>query len=173
MGDTEWWVYKNSGSGFSSSRSSWTLPTRWYDGTGEEDWTATASGGYCYSSQSTSTYAVFDLNGDGRSELVETWHCGEDAVGDSEWWVYGNTGSGFSSTRTKWALPSRWQEGTGDEDWTATASGGYCYSSQSTSTYTVADLDGNGTLDLVETWHCGEDDVGAGEWWMYSGECDL
>jgi hypothetical protein len=50
--------------------------------------------------------AGMDVAGDDKADLVVYKDaCGSDEVGDSIWWVYENTGSGFSSSPTEWTMP--------------------------------------------------------------------
>ncbi len=48
------------------------------------------------------------MNGDAKPDLVVTSVCNATAspIGDQRWDVYLNTGQGFASTPTPWALPS-------------------------------------------------------------------
>ncbi len=154
LGDTEWWVYRNTGSGFASSATPWSLPTAhggifWntYDWSlADENWTLT------------------DLTGDGLIDIVvaRDSEASED-LGDTEWWVYHNTGSGFATSATPWSLPTAhgnifwatydWE--LADENWTLT------------------DLDGDGLIDIVVARDDEvSEDLGDTEWWVYLGVCE-
>ena len=83
-------------------------------------------------------------------------------------------GNGFDTTATVWPIPQRYTYGTTDtSSFESTADSGDCYTSSSFSAFTTFDIDADGFVDLVETGHCGRDDVGTTEWWVYLGQCDL
>ncbi|MFO0665027.1 MAG: VCBS repeat-containing protein [Polyangiaceae bacterium] len=130
-----WKVYKNNGSAFDKTATTWAVPK------GDTSWT----GGY-YSAAS-DLWITLDMDGDGKPDLVNTGHyvSGNASVwGTSSapsWKVYKNTGSGFELTAATWTIPVA--EGS--------STGGY-YTATSDLWATV-DMDGDGKPDLVSTGH--------------------
>ncbi|MCB9765836.1 MAG: VCBS repeat-containing protein [Alphaproteobacteria bacterium] len=163
VGTDHWLVYENTGSGFASGANQWALPqgvASW------DDWmdaTAEANSNDC--TRSSFTAVTMDLTGDRKPDLVVTDNCDLVGVGTDNWLVYENTGSGFASNATSWALPS----GVADwDDWmdaTYEANSTDCV--RSSFTATTADLTGDGKPDLVVTDNCDLVGVGTDEWLVY------
>ncbi|SCY76390.1 T9SS type A sorting domain-containing protein [Flavobacterium caeni] len=110
-----WKVYWNTGSGFNTTPTNWTIP----------------QGGHTYStinygfdaladsagsSLGDQTWSVSDMNGDGKPDLVVTAQkvefeqFSDQAIafgsGSNRYWkVYLNNGSGFATTSTNWPIP--------------------------------------------------------------------
>jgi hypothetical protein len=124
-----WRVFRNNGSGFASTDTQWAVPM----GGDPND------GFYFVSSDA---WGLFDINGDGRPDLVWTRLDSSSKVwgsGASPFWrVFLNTGSGFAATDVQWPVPQG-----GD-----TNDGFYA---PGTSTWLTYDLDGDHLPDLVWT----------------------
>jgi hypothetical protein len=127
-----WRVYDNTGDGFASTYSEWSVPTPgWTDG-------------FHSVSNATSYYRWFtiDIDGDGAPELVQT---SDESTGyvfggssNPHWRVYDNTGSGFAPGFVEWAVPSaEWTEGFNSLD--------------DASRWSTMDIDGDGAPELVQT----------------------
>jgi hypothetical protein len=115
IGVTRWNVYRNTGSGFASQPTSWTIP-------------------YPADYFANNFHTVMDLDGDGKADFVQ--FDGEEsandmAIGVTRWNVYRNTGSGFASQPTSWAIP-------------------YPADYFANNFHTVMDLDGDGKADFVQ-----------------------
>ena len=152
LGDTTWAVHENKGSRFADAATSWPLPPDF----GADDFTAIAYNGYCSSGYELPSYSTMDLTGDGRPDMVVTYHCGKDSLGEDAWAVYENTGSGFAQKATSWTLPTDYP----NAPFTQPNYGGYCSSGYELPSYTTMDLTGDGRPDLVVTYNCGEGSLG-------------
>ena len=115
-------VYFNTGTGFSSTGTAWPLPA------GVKAQKDIVGG-------KTITMLI-DINGDGLPDLYKT--LGPLAAGNPRGEVYLNTGSGFSSTATPWALPAA----------IATAN---VVLPNGTTQSSLLDLDGDGLVDAFLT----------------------
>jgi hypothetical protein len=141
VGTTRWLVYPGTGSGFGAA-TNWTLPAFPY----RLDQLGYADIDY--------NYAVTDLDGDGRPDLVVTQLLSDDTVGISHWVVYPNTGSGFGAPYN-WplpALPERLDQ---------------LASLDINLNYTTTDLDGDRKPDLVVSQLEGDNTVGISHWVVY------
>lgn len=97
-GYMHWLFHRNTGSGFAAA-AMWPLPS--YPG-GFPD-TETLG---CVTA-SARRFGTFDIDGDRLPDLVITSECtGTGMIGRSHWVVHRNTGSGFSTTATMFALPT-------------------------------------------------------------------
>ncbi|HEY4787466.1 MAG TPA: BACON domain-containing carbohydrate-binding protein [Bacteroidales bacterium] len=137
-----WKVYKNTGSGFSTTYTSWSLPNGGQVGPWLYYYGYNNSYGYATNSTS-ETWNVTDIDGDGKPDLVvcSTGNSPAQPFGTSSspaWKVYKNTGSGFASTSATWAIPASNYVNTYG---TATASGA--------ETWGMMDMDQDGLQDLV------------------------
>ncbi|MGE0568178.1 MAG: T9SS type A sorting domain-containing protein [Bacteroidia bacterium] len=115
-----WKVYLNTGTGFSSSATNWTLPP--YTGTflsgHEYGVNAIASAGT--PAQFNQGWSTMDINGDNKPDLVVvcegtgTYKECFSPGANPYWKVFLNNGSGFSTTATNWATPpnaGKWLSG--------------------------------------------------------------
>jgi hypothetical protein len=107
----------------------------------------------CTAGGSKLTYELNDLNGDGQPDLVVTSACADPTVGVSAWLVYYNTGTGFASTPTRFALAP------------AIAPTGCAAAS-------VLYLTGDRYPDYVVTSRCDDATVGSSRWLVYAGSAD-
>ncbi len=123
-----WKVYLNTGSGFSATATQWNIP---------------AVLDYADYVVANEYHTVIDLNGDGKPDLIDSENQSTESVSDvfmngqqKYWKVYLNTGSGFSATATQWNIPA------------VLDSGDYRVANEY---HTVADMNGDGKPDLVDT----------------------
>lgn len=131
-GSTFWKIYKNTGTAFSTTATPWVVPP---NGT-TEGFNATSS------AAKGKQWATFDLDGDGKPDLVQTASTNDAVFLGPAWRVFKNTGTGFAAQSTAWPLPS------------APASlEGYNAKESSTSPkgWSTFDLDGDQLPDLVIT----------------------
>jgi redox-regulated HSP33 family molecular chaperone len=124
-----WKLYTNTGSGFASAASDWTLPSGSPNGNG-------------YFTVDNGLWSTVDLDGDGKLDLVVT-----EAATESKrsWKRYANTGSGFASPATDWTLPPGSPNGNG-------------YFTLANGLWSTFDLSGNKKPDLVVTEGATEND---------------
>jgi hypothetical protein len=108
-----WRVFLNTGVGFSTTAVTWALPPGGRM-TGSTQYGFNAIAGVANSSESlgSQTWSLLDMNGDKRPDLVVTAQLQSGNVtsfspaSGQYWKVYLNTGSGFSTNATTWALPN-------------------------------------------------------------------
>jgi len=148
VGSDHWLVYRNTGSGFSASATTWALPAK----------SGFSFTGGLAATYSCPIYATTDMNADGKPDLVVTSDCDSTSgVGADHWLVYLNTGAGFSATATSWALP---------------ASAAFSFITGTSAVhgcpeYATTDMNGDGKPDLVITWDCGNTGVATDHWLVY------
>ena len=131
----QWHVYKNLGTGFAATFTAWNVPA------------SGLSDGFTMPNSSVSQrqWATFDLDGDGRADLVHTANTVSNAVfvlnGAAFWRFYKNLGTGFAATFTSWPVPPN------------TLADGFYASEVTVGTrrWTTRDLNGDGLPDLVHT----------------------
>ncbi len=92
-----WRVYKNTGAGFAAAPVAWALPA-----------SGLADGFFAASSAvKLKQWATFDIDGDGKPDLVQTASPTTDQIWPGNVWkVFKNLGTGFSATATSWAVPA-------------------------------------------------------------------
>jgi hypothetical protein len=154
-GSPHWKVYPNQGGSFGAAII-WPVPD-----------SGTTAGFYkTHSPDAGARWALVDIDGDHRPDLVQTsdpstgtvW----DPTGAPHWKVFFNNGSGFSAVATIWAVPDGGATGFYDVDGIGTPR-----------YWTTVDLNGDGVLDLVQTsdpatgyvW----DSAGAPYWKVFVG----
>jgi hypothetical protein len=138
--DTEgayWRVFKNTGGGFQSAATRWSVPE---SGLGDGFFTTVYAWGARF-------WYTMDLDGDGSLELVHTANVDQDNgfvwqdASGPHWRVYPRLGDGFAATWTRWNLP---ESGLGDgfflPSWT-----------DGERAWSTLDLDGDGAPELVHT----------------------
>ena len=96
--------------------------------------------------------------------------CTDATVGATQWLVYANTGSGFATTSTSFALP---QVAESLSTFSGSNSGphGGTGCAGSIQTWSAVDLRGDGKVDLVLTSSCTDTAVGTAAWSVYPGVC--
>lgn len=152
LGSSAWRVFSNTGSGYSSSGTDWTLPTGFPSGTFEA---------LTDPSSASPNWVLMDVDGDDDLDVVGTEYDGIDGLGDTRWLIYANIGSSFSSSGDTWALPPGFAAGEFSS-----------WQDQSTASpnWTVTDLTGDGTPELVVTYYEGIEGVGTAQWMVYPPE---
>lgn len=152
VGTDAWHVYGNDGDGFGSTPASWSLPQGFPEGTfdalGDDD----AGDGLAW--------ALADLHGDDRADLVLTANPDVSGVGTSTWQVYENDGAGFGAAPVSWSLPQGFPAATFDALADTDSSDAYAWA--------LADVDGDGLTDLVVTANANASDVGTTTWQVYA-----
>ncbi len=150
-----WDVYLNKDSAFSSTVTSWVLPSGGVTD-GSNDYGFNSIFGLSSYLNNSLGWTIMDMNGDGKPDLVITSkgdgsYADCPGVGSSPHWdVYLNKGSGFSSTSTSWALPSGGKtDGSHDYGFNGiTNTADYTDSSLG---WSIMDINGDGKPDLVVT----------------------
>jgi hypothetical protein len=140
VGEAQWLVYPNDGNAFAKTAESWKLPYPAHS-------TAWATG--------ESRYALVDIHGDGKPDLVVTSTPADPTVGETQWLVYANDGKAFAKTAESWKLPSPAHS-------TAWATG--------ESRYALVDIHGDGKPDLVVTSTPADPTVGEAQWLVYPND---
>ena len=154
-----WKVYLNSGSGFSSTPSNWSLPA---GGSiiGGNTLGFVGAAGTAQSSNNTGSqsWTLADMDGDAKPDLVVCAQLQAGNVtcfspGSNQYWkVYSNNGSGFVSTPTNWNLPNGGRL-TGGTSYGFDNTSGSANSSDNTGaqSWAITDLTGDKKPDLVVT----------------------
>jgi len=155
-----WKVYYNTGSGFATTATNWTVPIGGKE-TSVGNWGFNALGGSASTNSilNSQTWSLVDLNADGKSDLVVTaqnntsfYDTVFSPTSNPYWKVYYNTGSGFSTTATNWTVPIGGRQ-TSVGNWGFNDIGGSASTNSilNSQTWSIVDLDGDGKLDLVVT----------------------
>ena len=140
---SNWRVYKNTGSGFAATPTQWPVPDGRFGST---------YGNYQIQGDDWST---IDIDGDDLPDLVWTGSFGSHTDAGPNWRVYKNSGIGFASIPTQWAVVD-----------TLFGSIGGNYQVQGDD-WTTLDLDGDDLADLVWTGSFGSHtDIGS-NWRLY------
>jgi hypothetical protein len=147
VGTTAWLVYDNTGTGFSTTPATWTLPAL------GAAWAETQSDRFTDGVN----WALVDLQGDTLPELVVASGSGGAAVGTTMWEVYANTGTGFATSPTPWALPSLGAQ------WAETVHDPYSNGIN----YGLYDLRGDRLPDLVIAMSPADPTVGSTKWLIH------
>jgi hypothetical protein len=175
VGNKYWLVYEGGASGFSTTATKWTLPTLAGDFSGWAAFYSTYVSGYYRNVAGSSEYyytSTLDLTGDGLQDLVVTLDQADSDVGNKHWLVYKGGASGFSTTATKWALPTLAGDFSGWAAFYSTYVSGYYRNVAGSSEYyytSTLDLTGDGLQDLVVTLDQADSDVGNKHWLVYKG----
>jgi hypothetical protein len=161
VGEEYWLVFINEGDAFADQPVEWAIPGLDYDGA--ETFDLFAKEADCTNGNQPE-HDTIDIDGDGQLELVITDVCdtgGNGDVGEIHWLVYDNNGAGFDAGATLWQVPGAtfFGEETFDR-FTAPSDCG----SDATPAYDLADLDGDGAIDLVVTDHCSVVSIGETLW---------
>ncbi len=129
LGSSKWLVFDNQGDGFAESASAWSFPAGFPADTFES-----------FGGTSQVSWALMDLQGDGRSDLVVSrWDATSiDGLGTTKWLVYDNQGDGFAETARAWTFPAGFPTDT-FESFGGTSQVGWA----------LMDLQGDGLSDLV------------------------
>lgn len=146
LANQHWDVYLGTANGFAATATRWTVPVggyRW------EGFAQMSGSSRQYRSQ---YWDTADMNGDHRLDLVVTHESNGTqgmvlgGVAAPHWEVYLNTGTGFASTATRWALPGSMAAAGGFDGWDGTA----VYVPQAGKpSWGTTDMNGDGRSDLV------------------------
>jgi hypothetical protein len=162
VGTSRWVMNRNTGTGFTVT-SNFALPPGYASGAFNAfSDTSLACGGGGLGDPS---YALVDLDGDGRPDFVMTDSCTDPQVGTSRWVMHRNTGTGFDPTPTTFALPPGYATGafnTFSDTSRTCGSGGLGDPS-----FALVDLDGDRRPDFVMTDSCTDPQVGTSRWVMH------
>jgi hypothetical protein len=161
-----WRVLLNTGNGFSTTATNWTLPTGGSTyGSTDYGFNALTSNSAWLSSVGSVDWSMADMDGDGKSDLLVY---GQRLSGSTPngtalvkpfgtapnryWRAYLNTGSGFSTTATNWTLPigGRLNDGT-DFGFNTLASSSASNDTEGSQNWAALDFDGDSKLDLLVT----------------------
>ncbi len=148
-----WEVHRGGPTGFSDVTTTWEVP----QGGGKYSGFAAPAGGGA--ADGDELWALLDLDGDGRRDLVVTGAQVDDADGaaaftdgGAHWRVHRNSGSGFNLSYEPWAIPGE-GGGKGGRGYYATVGGREAAGSTSgpydATGWETVDVDGDGWLDLV------------------------
>ena len=179
VGTSRWDVYRNTGAGFETTPTTWTLPAapvrgdNLYYTTSASYLSRTCTDG-SWSGRAAWYWTLLDLSGDGAPDLVHTVDtCDDGEIGGTLWTVYTNNGAGFDETPIDWALPARATDAsfpyitTTNTEYGRTCADG-TWPSQAGYAFTTLDIDGDAAPDLVHTYAlCVGTDVGADRWAVY------
>lgn len=100
-----WKVYKNTGTGFAASASTWPVPTHPFYADGYDR----AEGTYGAIVLVSAYWTTLDMDGDSRPDLVSLVDSSGDVWGlngTPHWKIYKNTGAGFATTSADWPVPT-------------------------------------------------------------------
>ncbi len=155
-----WWVHEGGPAGFTDTHTAWALPTSAPAGS-----FVTLRGGAPDCGAGRPRWALRDLNGDARPDLVVTGPaCPGAEPGTTRWQVHLNSGAGFEAAGADWSLPPGHPEGA-----FATAAGA-ADCAAGLPGWSVADVGGDGLPDLiVQSSPCGDAEPGLGRWDVHAG----
>jgi hypothetical protein len=159
VGANHWRVYLGGEGGFSEAATPWTLPPFQtgfpYNALERPTCGATNGTGFAY--------ALRDIDGDRKLDIVIFEDCTDDTVGTTHWNVYLGQSDGFSGTALAFALPTP-PEGFPFNVLDRTScntTGGLGY------VFSLRDVDGDQAPDLLITKDCADANVGVSHWKLY------
>ncbi|MBK9284433.1 MAG: T9SS type A sorting domain-containing protein [Sphingobacteriaceae bacterium] len=151
-----WKVYLNTGSGFATTATNWTLPSYAGNYLSGHDYGFNAISYGGTANISDQGWSLVDMDGDKKPEMVlvcegtGTYKDCFSPNSNSYWKVYQNNGSGFSNTAINWSLPTGGQFLSGHNyGYNSIAyNGTYDINNQG---WIISDIDGDGKTDFVIT----------------------
>ena len=161
VGTTRWLVLPNTGAGFGAAVP-FALPANFASGA----FAALESDAPACSPGPRPAYAFFDVDGDAKPDLVMTATCDDASIGTTAWRVHKNVGGGVAAQPTRLALPTKPAVSIGAFT-SPTGSAGACGAGRFVPRWSLVDLDGDLTPDLVVTGVCADPTVGATSWLFY------
>jgi hypothetical protein len=148
----------------------WTIPGTGY--AGEETFDLTTELLDCQGIDDKPTYYLRDLDGDSLPELVVTDTCdGNSPIGEDYWLYYANTGAGFATTPSRWAVPGA--SFPGAETFDEFTSDGDCGRGVAEPAYELVDLDGDGAQEIVLVNLCNDARTGETIWGVVFPTCPV
>jgi hypothetical protein len=147
VGVSVWLVYWNSGSGFATTPTRFTLPPQ------------TSAAGCA-------TPSVLDVNGDYYPDYVVTSLCNDATVGTSRWLVYPGSKAGFAQTAVSYPLPPGYSAGAFATTSVATD---VCTGGKDVPAFSLFDINGDALVDFVLTQSCSDASIGTTSWQVYPG----
>jgi hypothetical protein len=165
VGNSKWLVYANSGNGFAAAPANFGLPQGYTSTTVSAVFgrlTSTSDGAAC-NGQNIPDYALSDVTGDGKPDLVVTQACSDATVGNAKWLLYANSGSGFAAASADFGLPQGYKSTTVPAVFgRLTSVGGTACNGQNIPDYALSDMTGDGKPDIVVMQACADATVGNG-----------
>jgi hypothetical protein len=163
VGTDHWLVYRNTGAGFAAAGTNFAMPP----GYGYAAFSTLASSSPYCTNVIDPAYALLDVDGDARPDLVVLFTCDpvNDRVGTDHWLVYKNSGAGFAAQSSRFALPPGYGYAAFS---TVSSSSPYCNNVVDPA-YALLDADGDDRPDLVVLFTCTPqtDGVGTTQWLIY------
>lgn len=170
-GATAWLVYAGGADGFADEPRLWHLPdaiTQLGAAIGSNDVLDQLAQTWTCGDDQALRYATMDLTGDGIVDLVVTDRCDAADTGADGWLVYPGGADGFADDPLLWHLPAVDVAVGSAEVFDQLAQSWTCDNDESFR-YTLLDLDGDRSLDLVVTDLCDPASTGAEGWLVYAG----
>ncbi len=163
VGTTTWLVYTGGAAGVAPTATRFALPTTPSVTAGAFD--AIVGALSCTASATLPSFALVDLDVDGKVDLVVTEDCTQTSVGTSQWLWYRNGGQGFAASPTTITLPTF--PAAPSHSLSTLAATGTCTGTRGGPTYSLADIDGDAQLELLVTRDCADAHTGVLYWDVY------
>jgi hypothetical protein len=173
IGTTHWDVYLGKGTGFSTSATSFALPSiaGAVESDGEPLFTSLEGSVGC-SGTPAAAWSVVDMNGDKRPDFLLTRACTDSTIGNSRWDVYLSHGTGFAASAAAFTLPSLpGVVGTSDKPLLTSTDGSIECSGTGAARWSVIDMNGDGVPDFLLTSTCADSTVSDLDWSVYLARC--
>ena len=153
IGSTRWLLYTNTGDGFSPTSTNWSLPSGFNDGALDTIYDSDTSDG--------ANWALLDMDGDGKSDLVVSdTDADTSTIGSSKWIYYRNNGAGFDGA-AEWTLPPSFEPETFVRF--------YDSSSTDTVVWGLMDFTGDKRPDIIVVdTDTGNGGIGSTRWLLYT-----
>jgi hypothetical protein len=164
VGNARWLVHENQGNGFGPAQD-FALPAA--GGSADKVAFRTLSGDAFLPKDAYHAWAVVDMDGDGKPDLVRTGISTDATVGNTRWLVHKNEGNGFGPAQD-FALPAA--GGSADKVAFRTLSGDAFLPKDAYHAWAVVDMDGDGKPDLVRTGISTDTTVGNARWLVHKNE---
>jgi hypothetical protein len=159
VGEYHWLLYDNTGTGFATTPTEWTLPGNSFYG--NETFDRPANDSDC-GSDAQPAYGLADLNGDEALDLVIVDHCTVPEIGEELWRYHVNDGTGFALAPTTFELPGTAYSGSDTFDQLSGVAD--CDGGGGETSFGLRDMNGDGLVDLVALAVCDDDALGEDHW---------